>query len=448
MVLVFRDTDGGGAGVADPRRHPYYTKPVTEPTNFSTNSVTSNSLNLAFNSSYKETRYTVSTSIGGPSVGSDFGNSVGISGLSPGTAYVFYVTAQSLRTFYYGGMPYYTNNSTTVLSTTSFTTAPSAVTITSVTMGSNNATVAFTSTNGQATTYTITSSPASSTLTAAAGSSASVYFTGLAANTSYTFTVTANSTGGSTPVTSSSYATVGPSGTIGTGFNAYYPLSSNISDYSTGTAVSNLNSSTTFPNSTATISTASPYSSGVGYLNIAAGGAEFYLYRNFTFSAPISISCWFKINYTDYSSRSKSLQYVRLINSGKVTIWFVDNGSNNAGLLFVTYVNGEIGGQTYRTITTSGNIANNAWHHFVLTISSTFVATVYIDNVVGLTFSFSTTPTNLNSSSGLMNTTTGMTLLRNPGDGQFYYWGSFGGFRFYNKQLSTDEITYIYNNKV
>lgn len=113
-----------------------------------------------------------------------------VSGLTNGTAYTFTVTATNIKGT---GAASAASNSVTPA------TVPGAPTINSVTAGNAQATVNFTppASNGGApiTSYTVTSSPGGLT---ASGAGSPITITGLTNGTSYTFTVTANTSAGST----------------------------------------------------------------------------------------------------------------------------------------------------------------------------------------------------------------------------------------------------------
>lgn len=113
-----------------------------------------------------------------------------VSGLTNGTAYTFTVTATNIKG---------TGSASAASNSVTPATVPGAPVINSVTAGNAQATVNFTppASNGGAaiTSYTVTSSPGGLT---ASGAGSPITITGLTNGTAYTFTVTANTSAGST----------------------------------------------------------------------------------------------------------------------------------------------------------------------------------------------------------------------------------------------------------
>ena len=151
------------------------------------------------------TSYTVTSSPGGV-IATGPGSPLTVSGLTDGVAYTFTVTASNGQ-----GMGPASSSSSAVTPTG----PPGAPTITTVTNGNGQATIAFnpsTFTGGLAVSaYTVTSSPGALTAT---GSASPLTVTGLTDGTSYTFTVTARNTAGTSPPSASSGSDVplGPPG--------------------------------------------------------------------------------------------------------------------------------------------------------------------------------------------------------------------------------------------
>ncbi len=150
------------------------------------------------------TGYTVTSSPGGITVTTK-GTSVGVSGLVPGTAYTFTVTATSSV----GTGPAGISNSVTPV------TVPGAPTNVIATAGNGQASVSFTApaSNGATITgYAVTSSPGGITATA---TSTAVLVSGLANGTAYTFTVTATNSAGTGPASSPSNSVTPEGSTLG-----------------------------------------------------------------------------------------------------------------------------------------------------------------------------------------------------------------------------------------
>jgi hypothetical protein len=125
-------------------------------------------------------------------IASSTSTSLSFTGLTGGTTYNMYVIG------------IYANNTITSIGTYSFTTnvitsAPTNATATVV--SSSSVSVAFTPPAGTVTSYTVTSSPGSITGT---GSASPISVTGLTASTTYTFTVTATNSGGTSPASTAS----------------------------------------------------------------------------------------------------------------------------------------------------------------------------------------------------------------------------------------------------
>ena len=137
--------------------------------------------------------YTITTSpVGGTGSTTTGTNPIPVTGLAGNTSYTFTVTASNAT------------GSSSSTTTASYLTKPTIVTIGTVSsITSSGASVAYTYATGNAATYTITTYPAGGTGTGASP----ISVTSLAANTSYTFTVTASNTTGSNVSTSGSYLT-------------------------------------------------------------------------------------------------------------------------------------------------------------------------------------------------------------------------------------------------
>ena len=150
------------------------------------------------------TGYTVTASPGGTTV-TVAGTSVTVSGLVPGTAYTFTVTATNSVGTGAAGI----SNSVTPV------TVPGAPTGPTATAGDGQATVSFTApaSNGAPITgYTVTSSPGGIT---GSGTNTSVGVSGLADGTAYTFTVTATNSLGTGPASIPSNSVTPVSVTVG-----------------------------------------------------------------------------------------------------------------------------------------------------------------------------------------------------------------------------------------
>ncbi|GES43112.1 hypothetical protein RsS62_23640 [Rhizobium dioscoreae] len=141
------------------------------------------------------TSYTVTSSPGGLT-GTGSTSPIVVAGLTNGTAYTFTVTATNTIG---------TGAASSASGAVTPSTVPGAPTISSVTAGNGQATVAFTppASNGGAaiTSYTVTSNPAGLT---ASGSGSPLTVTGLTNGTSYTFTVTATNASGTGAASASS----------------------------------------------------------------------------------------------------------------------------------------------------------------------------------------------------------------------------------------------------
>ena len=149
------------------------------------------------------TGYTVTASPGGQT-GTGYGSPITVTGLANGTSYTFTATATNAA-----GQGPASSPSNAIVPVG----APGAPTSAYATAGNGQATIAFsapTSTGGTSITgYTVTASPGGQT---APGSSSPITVSGLTNGTSYTFTVTATNSVGTSSVSSTSNA-VTPKGT-------------------------------------------------------------------------------------------------------------------------------------------------------------------------------------------------------------------------------------------
>jgi uncharacterized protein (TIGR02145 family) len=154
---------------------------------------------IAFTSGASEfpiTSYTVTSSPGGIT-GTGSASPITVTGLTNGTAYTFTVTATSTAGTSVASVP---SNSVTPTLPPQPPLAPSNVTAVE---GDGNAIISFTAPTSDSpiTGYTVTSSPGGITVT---GTSSPITVSGLTNGTSYTFTVTATSTAGSSVASTAS----------------------------------------------------------------------------------------------------------------------------------------------------------------------------------------------------------------------------------------------------
>ena len=165
------------------------TLPVT-PTGVSATTLSPSSASVSFTGSADATSYTV-TSSPGSITATGTSSPITITGLSPSTSYTFTVTSTSLG----GTSPSSTASSAII----TFPRAPTGVSAT--TLSTTSASVSFTGSTG-ATSYTVNTG--SITVT---GTSSPIIVTGLSPSTSYTFTITATNSGGTSPSVASSSIT-------------------------------------------------------------------------------------------------------------------------------------------------------------------------------------------------------------------------------------------------
>ena len=201
-------TNAGGTSVASSQSTSVTTKP-NSPTIGTSTVINANAVSVAFTApsggNGTITSYTVTSSLGDTNIGSS--SPIIVYGLAANTEYTFTVTA--------------TNSGGTSISSvpsSEVTTTPNAPTIGTTTVSSlaSVVNVAFTAPsggNGAITGYTVTSSSGGLTGT---GITSPITVTGLSSNTSYTFTITATNSGGTSVVSGESSVTTKPnSPTIG-----------------------------------------------------------------------------------------------------------------------------------------------------------------------------------------------------------------------------------------
>jgi len=95
-------------------------------------------------------------------------------------------------------------------------------------------------------------------------------------------------------------------------------------------------------------------------------------------------------------------------------------------------------GSGTRSLTTSNSYRDGNWHHAVFTYSDTNGPTIYVDGVEKVS----------SSQSNYDNTSTGFEVGKNPKDSNKYYTGYLDDLRYYNKVLSSSEVSEIYNRSI
>jgi len=115
--------------------------------------------------------------------------------------------------------------------------------------------------------------------------------------------------------------------------------------------------------------------------------------------------------------------------------------SETAGVRLTKYNNGQIGilvsdGISYLQCTADGNIADGNWHFIVATVD-TAVAKIYVDGEYKNEVDISGQGSHISSDT--------FYIGRRPGGSPSYFTGLIDGVRIYNKALSGDEITDLYD---
>ncbi|MBF9221062.1 DUF4394 domain-containing protein [Hymenobacter ruricola] len=161
------------------------------PTSPAAGSITDTGASITFTANPSATNYTVAVTPAGGTATTQTatGSPVVLTGLTPNTSYTVSIVSNC-----FAGLLTSSAVSTTFTTTAPTCAAPTGLTATNVT--SNSATITF-SGNGSATTYTLTTAPATTTQTLPANAT-SANLVGLTPNTAYTVSIVSNCAGGAT----------------------------------------------------------------------------------------------------------------------------------------------------------------------------------------------------------------------------------------------------------
>ena len=255
-------------------------------------------------------------------------------------------------------------------------TVPIAPTNVSAVAGNAQATVSFTASSG-ATSYTVTSSPGNKTAT---GASSPIIVTGLTNSTSYTFTVTATNTAGTSSASSaSSSITYGPSSFPSA------PLSANTQTLSDGTYVL-----TTSPSPSAGGYNTNIFQAFDGNAATSWGAADGYVASTGAYNGSVSttlsdsstvLGCWLQIklpksvlltsyvltvNWAPYYNYQPSSW--KLLGSTDGTIWYLID--TQSGKTTSSYTNGVI------TVTPAFSWGSFAANYYRLVITGCYAVQI------------------------------------------------------------------------
>ena len=142
-------------------------------------------------------------------------------------------------------------------------------------------------------------------------------------------------------------------------------------------------------------------------------------------NVPITFACWFKMDAT-WTSSSTIFGYGDNYNSTGMNIDLAgSNGVLNSHIALPT---------AWNTISISG-ISTDVWYHYTLTITSSYLATCYINGVSSGT---------VQGSSAFNSSSMGYVHIGNASDRARGFPGSIGDFRVYNTVLTAENITHLY----
>jgi len=364
--------------------------------------------------------YTV-TSSPGSYTASGTASPITITGLQSSTQYTYTVVASN---------NYGTASASSASSAVTATTVPQAPSISAV-GASQSATITITAgaTGGSAITgYSIISNPVTTTQTT---SNTTYTFTGLTDNTSYTFTATATNTNG-TSVASSVSNSITPATLVTNGlvFNL------DASTYSGSGAWNDLSGNSR----NATVTNATFVSAGAGsYFSL--NGTNQYIDCTLTGigTATFTTEHWFYLNdFTDGFLTATSYQgsdpEIRIgtqsAYSGKIYhTWYDDNA-------YLT--------PTGAGATTNATISTGTWFNLVTTTNGNTLK-VYINGSLDKTITLSPAYTGRTGGGNLTDHTVGTYNAPATGYGG-YINGRLGAYRWYNRDLSSSEITQNFNS--
>jgi len=343
----------------------------------------------------------------------------------------------------------YTNsktNKTLITQNASPPTTPTGLTASSAT----NSTIIFTFTaSSGATSYTATAVPTSGNTIVQTGiTSSPVTLSGLQTNMSYTITMVAINSAGSSAVSNSLiYSTTIDQEAISNLVAWYKFISSDVSGtnllYNYATSIydaSLVNLSSSFMNGSLNLSR--------GWANATTNNNSGYVKVNRTISlgSVFSISFWMKLNTYPAGANQNNVGYFSFLNnSGNIVLMATSDFNDGVGYMLIFDSSSSLGGAKMIGVASSSLLTATSYLHFCLVCNGTAANSgkVYSNNSTINNF---TNRASLDISSfniGYSISLSGYYANQSP-----YFNGNIYDFRLYNVALTSTQVSAIYNNSL
>ena len=354
------------------------------------------------------------------------------SGVATGTTYdasaagvIYGASAYPATSIYLGGLTSNTLYNMAVAATNNYERSPYSSTVAVTTVPSAPTALTFISATASSVTFSFTAPTGAATITGytpyvngvsgtGSGTPSSYTVTGLSQSTTYSISITATNSGGTSAQSTSVNMTTGIPSTL----HLYLPLNNDLLNYASGSGVAFSAASALYGNTAPLILSSNYLSSPVSLNNSYTPPAN-----------TMSISCWF---------------YVNALPSLSATIFVFHNSSfktiqlqiQKSGSLFALVPYLEMGNNQYTGTVGSYSYSAGQWYHFVWAINNNNSYTIYMNGTSAMTsgggYSFV---------GGVSMTANG--LLTDTGTNTLN--GRLDEFRIYSSVLNQTQVNTLYN---